>query len=60
MKDFVSATSILSGELFIDDDSPPEGVLIDLLDLAGDDFDGLAVDGVFFVGDFLVFDGESF
>lgn len=65
MKDFASDFSIFSGDAFTDDDSPPDEVLFDLMDFAGDALDDfidgslrLFCDGDFFAGD--VFDGESF
>lgn len=66
MKDFTSGASFFSGDAFADDDSPPDEVLFDFFDFAGDVFDDFTVDvcfklflgGDFFVGE--VFDGESF
>lgn len=66
VKDFASGASFFSGDAFADDDSPPDEVLFDLFDLAGDVFDDFTDDGdlrLFLVGVFLngeSFDGESF
>lgn len=69
VNDFASGTSFFSGDdafAFADDDSPPDEILFDLFDFAGDVFDDFTVDVVlrlFLGGDFLGgegFDGESF
>lgn len=66
VNDFTSDDFFFSGDAFPDDDSPPD--LLDLVDLAGDAFDGFVVVGgggfrLFFVGVFRtgeIFVGESF